>query len=544
MRTKEEIEARRVAAEEQLMKTRSERAQNILEQQLTAEQRLRIAKNKEEALEKLKLYKERKAQEASIGSSKIILLPEQKLRIEKNRQEALKKLRLKQQKKVTDGFSTHRKAVPPSKTEIVNSRLIPYSKQIQKSSADSTWGKLRSYKSIECEMEATSDKRFTVKTNLYHKDVVEEFNKIASKAYSELLLFKFALSFTHKVISDPESRIWSFNLGDYEALTKSLTELTTTVKLLPIPPWVLHIVRAETPSVNETCLDCIDPTLLGTLFDYQKEGACYGIARGGRFFLADDMGLGKTFTALAVADFYKDNWPLLIVTTAAMRMVWADTINEYLPSINAQDIRVVESHNTRLANAKVVICSYQGLSVLVKNNVDVRYGVLILDESHEIKNPKAKQTQNALKFADEATRVVCLSGTPALSRPAELFQQLTAIDKNFASHHSFTQRYCEGYKSFFGWNDKGSSNLEELNVILRKKFMIRRTKNKTVELPTKVREKVELKDLQLTINEVEGMRQLSEEYNRLKDNNKEKEKREMLLQWYSETAKAKAEGVA
>lgn len=326
-------------------------------------------------------------------------------------------------------------------------------------------------------------------------------------------------------------------------MEKTLKELTTPVILHPIPPWVLKHLRAEIQSVNASCLEGIDPVLFDTLFDYQKEGACFGIARGGRFLLADDMGLGKTFTALAVADFYKHNWPLLIVTTAAMRKVWADTIFEYLPSVNVQDIRVFESHNTPLAQSKVVICSYQGLDILIKKNVR-RFGMIIFDESHEIKNQKAKQSQNALKFADKATRVVCLTGTPALSRPVELFQQLTAIDGKFAAYHSFTQRYCDGHESQFGWSAKGSANLEELNVILQKKFMIRRTKDKTTELGAKVREKVELKDLKLTKTEVDGMRQRAEAYNRFKDKNKKKEEREVLLQWYPETAKLKAESVA
>lgn len=327
-------------------------------------------------------------------------------------------------------------------------------------------------------------------------------------------------------------------------LTKSLIELTTPVQLHPIPPWVLKHLRAEIPTINASSLDCIDPILLETLFDYQKEGACFGIARGGRFLLADDMGLGKTFTALAVADFYKENWPLLIVTTAAMRKVWADTITEYLPSVNVQDIRVVESHNTLLAQSKIVICSYQGLDILTNKKIDMRYGMIIFDESHEIKNQKAIKTQNALKLAEKATRVVCLTGTPALSRPAELFQQLKVIDGKFATYRPFTQRYCEGYESPFGWNDKGSSNMDELHVVLQKKFMIRRTKDQTTELGEKVREKVELKDLKLTKTEQDEMRHRSEEFNRFKDKNKKKEENEVLLQWYTETAKSKAEGVA
>lgn len=45
----------------------------------------------------------------------------------------------------------------------------------------------------------------------------------------------------------------------------------------------------------------------------------FGIDKKGYCFIADDMGLGKTFQALAIASYYKENWPVLIATTASMK---------------------------------------------------------------------------------------------------------------------------------------------------------------------------------------------------------------------------------
>lgn len=65
-------------------------------------------------------------------------------------------------------------------------------------------------------------------------------------------------------------------------------------------------------------------------------------------------------------------------------------------------------------------------------------------------------------------------GTPALSRPAELFCQLNLLDsKFFGGFREYSKRYCAGKESAFGWDSSGSSNLDELNIILRRKFMIR-----------------------------------------------------------------------
>ena len=45
----------------------------------------------------------------------------------------------------------------------------------------------------------------------------------------------------------------------------------------------------------------------------------FGIQKEGRCMIADDMGLGKTYQAIAIADYYKDDWPVLICTTASTR---------------------------------------------------------------------------------------------------------------------------------------------------------------------------------------------------------------------------------
>jgi len=54
--------------------------------------------------------------------------------------------------------------------------------------------------------------------------------------------------------------------------------------------------------------------------------------------------------------------------------------------------------------------------------------LFLQDESHFLKSPKAARTQAAQKLLKSARRIVMLSGTPALSRPAELHPQISAIN--------------------------------------------------------------------------------------------------------------------
>lgn len=48
----------------------------------------------------------------------------------------------------------------------------------------------------------------------------------------------------------------------------------------------------------------------------------FAISKDGRVLIADDMGLGKTIEALAIASYYRDEWPLLIITPANVRHGW------------------------------------------------------------------------------------------------------------------------------------------------------------------------------------------------------------------------------
>jgi SWI/SNF-related matrix-associated actin-dependent regulator 1 of chromatin subfamily A len=94
-----------------------------------------------------------------------------------------------------------------------------------------------------------------------------------------------------------------------------------------------------------------------------------------------------------------------------------------------------------------------------------------------------------------AKRIILLSGTPSLNRPAEIFPQVHLLRRDvFSSFHAFGERYCDAQRDRYGWHYDGHSNLQELNVVLSTLCMIRRTKAVVLsELPTKTRERVALK---------------------------------------------------
>ncbi len=54
------------------------------------------------------------------------------------------------------------------------------------------------------------------------------------------------------------------------------------------------------------------------------------------------MGLGKTLQALAVAYYYRQKWPLLIVVPPSVKYPWVDELEKWFPDIEPQDINMIK----------------------------------------------------------------------------------------------------------------------------------------------------------------------------------------------------------
>lgn len=132
--------------------------------------------------------------------------------------------------------------------------------------------------------------------------------------------------------------------------------------------------------------------------------------------------------------------------------------------IDASDIKVISNGKDKL-DAKVNVISYDLIpKMAIKPG---NFKVIIADESHYLKNPEATRTKAIVPLLQSARRAILLSGTPALSRPIELYPQLVALNSSiFPSMAKFAMRYCNAFKNQFGWDYTGNSNLKELHTIL------------------------------------------------------------------------------
>ncbi|KAH3759633.1 chromatin-remodeling complex ATPase chain [Pelomyxa schiedti] len=290
---------------------------------------------------------------------------------------------------------------------------------------------------------------------------------------------------------DSASKWWSFPLASYRALLSNLETLSSSVTIKRIPTTVLNAIRTveTTPEVTVD-MSVFPGKMRNALFPFQRLGISFGIQHKGRCLIADDMGLGKTIQAMGIAAYYKIDWPLLVIAPSSLRLQWATMFEDWL-GVGGDDINVIMTGKTSVETGQIVIMSYDLVCKLLPMLQKRNFKIVIADESHFLKNRVAKRTRSVTQLLKQARHAILLSGTPALSRPQELYTQIDAIDpRMFPNFMEFGLRYCGGQRTRFGWNFDGATNLQELNVLLGT-CMIRRLKQEVLtELPEKRRERI------------------------------------------------------
>ncbi|KAJ7345817.1 hypothetical protein JRQ81_001767 [Phrynocephalus forsythii] len=246
------------------------------------------------------------------------------------------------------------------------------------------------------------------------------------------------------------------------------------------------------------------------LLPFQKKGVLFALERAGRCMIADEMGLGKTIQAIAVAYYYKSEWPLLIVVPSSLRYPWVDEIEKWIPDLCPEDIVIIQNKadTWRISSSKVIVLGYGLLTSDAQTLIDAlhkqKFKVVIVDESHYMKSRNAVRSKILLPIVQNAVRAILLTGTPALGRPEELFMQLEALcPQKFGTWIEYAKKYCDARIRFFGkrkqWDCRGASNLDELHNLLSN-VMIRRLKNEVLtQLPPKIRQRISF-DLPKTVS--------------------------------------------
>ena len=217
---------------------------------------------------------------------------------------------------------------------------------------------------------------------------------------------------------------------------------------------------------------------------FQKAGIKYAMQRPATL-IGDEMGLGKT---VQVCGLINQTQPesVLIICPASLKVNWQRELERWL----VNDYTIGIASGKELPDTQIVIINYDILNKYRTILGRRRWDLSVADEAHYIKNPKAKRSKLVVHIMQQSGRRVLLTGTPIVNRPAELFNLLQLLDPDrWDNFFKYAQRYCAAYQGQWGWDFSGSSNLGELQNILRRTVMVRRLKEDVLtDLPAKRRQ--------------------------------------------------------
>ena len=179
------------------------------------------------------------------------------------------------------------------------------------------------------------------------------------------------------------------------------------------------------------------------------------------------------------------------------------TLLVYNPSLTFD----LPGDETAVGGKDVTIISYARMAEQFSHLRKLHFLSTIIDEAHHLKNEKdlgKKEREQILKAVDDGhamslhrtqiafelcrqiKHVFCLTGTPILSRPRELFNLLRLTRHPLGiSFKKFSEEYCAGIQTDFGWNANGASNLLDLSHALHN-HLLRRLKSEVLTLPPKI----------------------------------------------------------
>ncbi len=168
---------------------------------------------------------------------------------------------------------------------------------------------------------------------------------------------------------------------------------------------------------------------------YQKFGVKY-IINQGRVLLGDEMGLGKTVQAIASLVVLRNSGEhhFVVVCPASVLINWCREIEKFC------DIECVKIHGKDAAdslrrwkqNGGIAVTTYETLEKFELNDI-FKYGMLVVDEAHYVKNPNAKRTRNLLAILDNAKRVLFMTGTALENRVEEMCFLIGCLRPDIAS---------------------------------------------------------------------------------------------------------------
>ena len=155
---------------------------------------------------------------------------------------------------------------------------------------------------------------------------------------------------------------------------------------------------------------------------YQEYGVKY-IINQGAVLLGDEMGLGKTAEAIGamVALHNTGATYFLVVCPASVLVNWIREVEKFssLMTHKLHGKTLESAYEAWLNEGGVAVTTYETLDKIELPD-EFTYSMLVVDEAHYVKNPKAERTQNLLYVRQRTDRVLFMTGTPIENNVEEM----------------------------------------------------------------------------------------------------------------------------
>lgn len=228
-------------------------------------------------------------------------------------------------------------------------------------------------------------------------------------------------------------------------------------------------------------------TIQAKLRPYQQKGFEWMLLlaeAGAGACLADDMGLGKTLQTISVLTHQlaqKATQRHLIVAPSSLIYNWSQELQKF-----AAHVKVLIYHgggrsiqDVATGDYQVIITSYGTVRQDIEEMCLIGFGTIVLDESHNIKNPAAQITKAVERL--QSNFRVALSGTPVMNNTFDLYAQMNFLLPGiFGSREFFRREYADAIDHH--------RDVEKIKTLQRitAPFVLRRTKEQVAsDLPEK-----------------------------------------------------------
>jgi SNF2 family DNA or RNA helicase len=225
---------------------------------------------------------------------------------------------------------------------------------------------------------------------------------------------------------------------------------------------------------------------------YQVAGAMF-LAGRSRASIFDEPGLGKTAQAIRARELTRETAPAIVICPAGVRQVWPYQFSLW----GRTGAKVVKADSIfdlttwQRGKIDVLVMSYEQATTWAPDIREDFFGPLIIDESHYLKNPEAKRTKAIVGdgtghggFANMASHVWTLTGTPIKNDPADLWVPLRLARATDLTYTKFQKRFFKQVAGTFSvTNTIRKEMLQELKDLIASMSLMRTFEDVGSQLP-------------------------------------------------------------